>query len=254
MQRIGGRRLRADPSSGQTGNRLSVTSWQIGHQYCRAAGGCVLVSLAKPCVVPIVIESSLRIFAITAIAVPILYLLYCLVAGRRVPVDPPRLVLTMATAFLVMSIMEAGLGYLHSLVFGWRMWEYRLWPNHRDFGTYLGPITWPWYGFHFHLFNKALELRHRAVRNPVLHGAMTGLDGPLLEILGNGLYLLVFGGYVFYYFPPELGHLTSLFVIPYYAIAGVVLAIVMQGLEGTTRRLPVATAIYLLGLGFVFVG
>lgn len=195
-----------------------------------------------------------QILAITLIAVPMLYLFYCLIAGQWLSINPYRLLLNMSAAFLIMSIMEASLGHFHTHIFGWRLWEYHLLPNHRAYGTFLGLITWPWYGFHFYLFNKALKKRNRQVNNLFLHGCITGIDGPLLEILGNGLYLLVFGGYVFYYFPGEIGHLTSLYVIPYYAMAGIVLTIVMSALNQARIDYWLVAALYATASCFIMMG
>lgn len=200
------------------------------------------------------IEALLRIVLVTVVAIPFLYLIYCLIAGRRLRIDGYALALNMAGAFLVMSVMEAGLGFLHAQVFGWRLWEYHLYPNHQAFGTFLGPLTWPWYGFHFYLFGEALKARGVVLNGTLRKGALTGLDGPLLEILGNGLYLLFFGQYVFYYFPPELGHLTSVFVMPHYALAGIVLVVVMRALRQADRYWGLPAALYFTGVCFVVVG
>lgn len=195
-----------------------------------------------------------QILMVTAIAIPALYAIYCLLAGRILRIDPYTLLLNMAGAFLVMSIMEASLGYLHTEVFGWRLWEYHQLPNHRGYGTDLGPITWPWYGFHFYMFSQVLQYRRLEPRNNVLKGSVTGLDGPLLEIIGNGLFLLIFGQYVFYYFPGDLGHLTSLAVMPHYALAGVILVIVMESLKQAERNWGLPLALYFSGVCFIVVG
>lgn len=197
-----------------------------------------------------------QVLAVTAIAIPFLYLLYCLLAGRWLRIDPYSLLLNMAGAFLVMSIMEASFGFMHAEFFGWRLWEYRIFPNHHGYGTDLGPMTWPWYGFHFYLFNEALHRRRLVLhqRGALIKGSITGLDGPLLEIIGNGLFLLLFGQYVFYYFPGELGHLTSVLVMPYYAAAGIVLVLVMRALGQAERSWGLPAALYFIGICFVVVG
>lgn len=195
-----------------------------------------------------------QIFAVILIAIPLMYGSYCLLARRLLDVDWYLLLLNMASAFLIMSIMEAGLGFLHTEIFGWRLWEYHIYPNHRDYGTDLGFITWPWYGFHFYFFNRALEIRHMAAHGVFKKGSITGIDGPLLEILGNGLYLVMFGSYVFYYFPGDLWHLTSVKVMPYYAIAGIVLAIVMHALERAPRSWALPVALYFTGACYIVIG
>ncbi len=195
-----------------------------------------------------------QVALVTAVAIPFLYGLHCLLAGRRLRLEPYGLALYMSASFLVMAIMEAALGHLHTQLFGWRLWEYHLLPNHRGYGSDLGPITWPWYGFHVYLLDQVLRARRLELGGPQWRGALTGLDGPLLEILGNGLFLLFFGGYVFYYFPGELGHLTSVKVIPHYALAGMVLYLVLRALVQAERSWWLPAALYFTGVCFVVVG
>jgi hypothetical protein len=50
-----------------------------------------------------------------------------------------------------------------------------------------------------------------------------GMEAIFLEVLYNGLFLLFFGTYIFYYLPENLGplsHLSCLQVIPFYFIVG----------------------------------
>jgi hypothetical protein len=105
-----------------------------------------------------------------------------------------------------------------------------------------------------YLLDRVLAARRRDLPRPWQHGLVTGVDGPLLEILGNGLYLLIFGSYFFYYFPPELGHLTSVWVMPYYALAGVVLYVVLRALREAVPRWSLPAALYFSGVCFVVLG
>jgi len=195
-----------------------------------------------------------KVALVTSIAIPFLYLLHSRLAGRWLAIEAYPLLLYMSGAFLVMAIMEAALGYMHTEALGWRLWEYRILPNHHGYGTDLGPITWPWYGFHLYLLDEVLRSRRLHARGPVVRGGMTGLDGPLLEILGNGLFLLIFGQYVFYYFPGDLGHLTSLLVIPHYALAGMVLYFIVRALRDAPKSWSLPPALYFTGVCFVVVG
>ena len=53
-----------------------------------------------------------------------------------------------------------------------------------------------------------------------------GAEAILIEILYNGAFLLLFGEYIFYYLPKNLGplsHLSCLQVLPFYFMVGLVL-------------------------------
>ena len=195
-----------------------------------------------------------KVVMVTAIAIPVIYLLHSLLARRWLVIEPYPLLLHTSGAFLVMAIMEAALGLLHTELLGWRLWEYRILPNHHGYGSDLGPITWPWYGFHIYLLDQVLAARRIRAEQPYVRGGMTGVDGPVLEILGNGLFLVLFGQYVFYYFPGELGHLTSLLVIPHYALAGTVLFFIIRALRAAPPSWTLPAALYFTGVCFVVVG
>lgn len=186
---------------------------------------------------------------------PLLYIVHRYFAGQALQLNPYDLILFMSGAFLVATIFEAVLGYAHTAFFGWRLWEYRVFPNHGGYGSFLGPLYWPWYGFHLYLFHQVLALRQQRLANTTfLKGSCSGIDGPLLELLGNGLFLIISGGYMFYYTPSDLGHLTSFGVMPHYVIGGVILAYTLKILAKAKKNWALPIALYSAGLGFVISG
>jgi hypothetical protein len=198
---------------------------------------------------------ALNLLASAAIGVPILYLFHRFLARQPLKLNPYDIMLFMSGAFLIASIFEVALGSLHTQIFGWRMWEYRVLPNHGGYGSYLGPLFWPWYGFHLYLFHQVLQIRKRPLsKTTFLKGTCSGLDGPLLELLANGLFILFSGGFLFYYTPSDLGHLSSLSVMPHYVIGGVILAYVLKFLNNAKKNWALPAALFGTGLGFVFVG
>lgn len=49
------------------------------------------------------------------------------------------------------------------------------------------------------------------------------IEAVFLELAYNGIYLLLFGSYIFYYLPANLGplsHISTLHVIPFYFVVG----------------------------------
>ena len=195
------------------------------------------------------------ILAATAVGIPALYLLHRLLARQPLKLNAYDILLFMSGSFLIASIFEVVLGNLHTQIFGWRMWEYRALPNHDGYGSYLGPLFWPWYGFHLYLFHQVLQIHNwQLSKTTFLKGTCCGLDGPLLELLANGLFILFSGGFLFYYTPSDLGHLSSLSVIPHYMIGGVILAYVLRLLNRTKKNWALPVTLFGAGLGFVFAG
>ncbi len=195
------------------------------------------------------------ILAATVVGIPALYFLHRLLARQPLKLNPYEIMLFMSGAFLIASILEVVLGNLHTQLFGWRMWVYRALPNHGGYGSFLGPLFWPWYGFHLYLLYQVLQIRTAYLsKTTFLKGICSGFDGPLLELLANALFILFSGGFLFYYTPSDLGHLTSLGVIPHYMIAGVILAYILKLLNRAKKNWALPATLFGAGLSFVFVG
>ena len=87
-----------------------------------------------------------------------------------------------------------------------------------------------------------------------MKGLASGFDGPLLEILANGFFLLFYGTFYFYYLPDDMRHFTSVQVIPLYMVMGVILSLVLDYLKDKPQRWHYPAGIYFAGVGFVLAG
>lgn len=188
------------------------------------------------------------------VGVCLLYLLAALAAGRWLDADPYELLLCMAVAFLVAIVCEVSLGRGYQLLVGAPLWQYRVWPIHAGFTSALNFIIWPVYGYYWYFLHRVLQARRVSIRRPWLKGLAAGLDGPLLEILANGFFLLCYGTFYFYYLPGDLRHYTSVQVVPLYMVMGVCLSLVIEFLKSRPRRWHYPALCYLAGLGFIAAG
>jgi hypothetical protein len=184
----------------------------------------------------------------------LLYLLAALSARRWLRADPYELLLCMAAAFLVAIVCEVALGRAYGLFLGARLWQYRVWPIHAGYTSALNFLIWPVYGYYWYFLHQVLLAHRVQIRRPWLKGLAAGLDGPLLEILANGFFLLFYGTFYFYYLPGDLRHFTSIRVVPLYMVMGVCLSLVIEFLKGRPRRWRYPLMFYLAGLGFVAAG
>lgn len=188
-----------------------------------------------------------------AILIPLFYPLYCWGAKRRIGFNFYEIALYMSATYLVMVILEAAIGALHADLFGWRLWEYHMNPNHDGYGTYIGFAMWPFYGLHIYWFKHVME-RWPAYQSPWIIGLFTAVEGPAFEFMGNGIIYLLYGEYLFYYFPPDLFHLTTVKVMPHYALAGVCLGYIINAINHTPKTWGLPASLYALGLGVTFLG
>lgn len=182
------------------------------------------------------------------------YLLGSLLNRRWVRIDLYQLLLSMAVAFLIAIVCEVYLGKLYQLVTGRPLWQYRVWPIHDGHTSVLNFIIWPVYGYYSYFLHQVLHARQISIRPAWLKGLVSGLDGPLLEILANGFFLLFYGTFYFYYLPNDMRHFTSIQVVPLYMVMGVILTLVLDYLRERPRRWRYPAVFYLAGVGFVLSG
>ncbi|QMV16994.1 hypothetical protein [Vibrio spartinae] len=188
------------------------------------------------------------------IGVAIFYLLSSLLVKQWVRIDIYQLLLFMAVAFLVAIVCEVGLGKLYYLVMGKPLWQYHVWPIHDGYTSALNFIIWPVYGFYQYCFHHVLTRKNLHLRPYWLMGLVSGLDGPILEILANGFFLLFYQTFYFYYLPEDMRHFTSIQVVPLYMIMGVILTVVLKQLRERPPSWLYPIVFYSAGAAFIFIG
>jgi len=188
------------------------------------------------------------------LGVVIFYLTGSLLVRRWVRVDIYQLLLCMAAAFLVAIVCEVYLGKLYYLFTGKPLWQYRVWPIHEGFTSALNFIVWPVYGYYIYFLHYILQEKKIIIRPHWLRGIAAGIDGPILEILANGFFLLFYGTFYFYYLPGDLRHYTSIQVIPLYMVMGIILSLILEYLKDRPRSWFYPAGFYLGGIGFVLAG
>jgi hypothetical protein len=182
------------------------------------------------------------------------YLLGSLLTRCWIRIDAYQLALSMAVAFLVAIVCEVFLGKLYYLLTGIPLWQYRVWPIHDGYTSALNFIVWPVYGYYLYFLHQVLQARRISIRPNWLKGIVSGIDGPLLEILANGFFLLFYGTFYFYYLPGDLRHYTSVQVIPLYMVMGIILTLLLDRLQHRPPNWYYPAGFYLAGTGFVLAG
>jgi uncharacterized membrane protein len=182
------------------------------------------------------------------------YLLGSLLCRKWIRIDCYELLLAMAVAFVVAIVCEVCLGKLYYLVFGDLLWQYRVWPIHDGHTSVLNFIIWPIYGYYWYFLGHILHTKNITFKRTWTKGLASGVDGPLLEILANGFFLLFYGTFYFYYLPGDLRHYTSIQVVPLYMVMGVILALLLEHMKARPRRWHYPAAFYFAGTAFVLAG
>jgi hypothetical protein len=184
----------------------------------------------------------------------VFYLLGSLLVRRWIRIEIYPLALSMAVAFLVAIVCEVYLGKLYFFVVGEPLWQYRVWPVHDGYTSVLNFIIWPVYGYYVYFMHQVLHARRLVIRPAWLRGVVSGIDGPLLEILANGFFLLFYGTFYFYYLPGDMRHYTSVQVVPLYMVMGIILTLLLDYLLDKPPRWHYPAGFYMAGVGFVLMG
>jgi hypothetical protein len=102
-------------------------------------------------------------------------------------------------------------------VFGSPLWQYRLYPAQDGDISYLFFQVWGLFGFYSYLRDRAFPAFGRS--GTAWSALVFGIEAIVLELAVNVPFHALFGDYIFYYLPTNLGplsHFSCLQVVPFY--------------------------------------
>jgi hypothetical protein len=136
-------------------------------------------------------------------------------------VEVKTLLVYMTSVALIGVYGEIFCGSLYYLLFKTPLWEYRVLPIHHAYTSLYSIVIWGMYGFHLYLLHDTLNTKCFISPNVLI--LLFSVEAIILEVFLNISSLVIFKEYVFYYFPNDLWHLTSIQALPAYFLAGVVI-------------------------------
>lgn len=160
------------------------------------------------------------------------YAFFCIVAKRLLRPDWKKLLYTVFLFSLLGVIGEDFVNTLYPIIFGAPLWEYHLYPTHNGNISYLFPFVWGTLGFY--TYWRSVVFLHNSHMNTVKLGLLLGTEAIFIELIVNVPYYILFGDYIFYYLPANLGpfsHFSCLQVIPFYMLVGIVTANMLEQQE-----------------------
>lgn len=154
------------------------------------------------------------------------YLINCIIAKRFKRINIKQAILYICAVAMMGVVGEVFVGSLYNFLFDSKLWEYRVLPIHGGYTSYYALVIWGLMGFYLYLAHDTLDKRNiRAHKHLAL---IFGAEAVILEIAVNFSFLLLFGQYIFYYFPSDLWHLTSIQTIPFYLVAGFIISVTLK--------------------------
>ncbi|HSW80010.1 MAG TPA: hypothetical protein VLG47_04505 [Candidatus Saccharimonadales bacterium] len=174
---------------------------------------------------------QLSIFAIAWISG--LYLLNSLIAGEVKQIKFKPMLLYVTTLAMLGVYAEVICDTIYNFIFGKPLWVYTVLPVHHAFTSKFAIVLWGAYGFYLYMMHDNILKRHSNAAKYLPY--IFCLEAIVIEAMVNVTFRIFFGHYIFYYLPGDLGHITSLQVLPIYLIGGFVISAML--LKGKTKPL-----------------
>lgn len=157
------------------------------------------------------------------------YLGLCLYKRKVITLRLSELILYV-TVFCIFGVAgEVLVNNIWELIFKSPLWEYRLYPAHDGDISYFFVFIWGGLGYYRYLNDKVIH--GLQTKKYFKSGVIMGAEAVVLELAYNGFFLLLFGSYIFYYLPSNLGpfsHLSCLEVIPFYFAVGLLTSVLIS--------------------------
>lgn len=161
---------------------------------------------------------ALKLTAFSSAWVILIYATNSLIARRIVSIDVRRLAIYVLTLSSLGLFGEITFDTLYKFFVNRPLWEYHLLPIHGGFTSIYSLFLWGVVGFHLYLLHNTLK--RKDITSTHVLAALFCLEAIALEALVNISYRIFFGGYIYYYLPGDLAHITSLQTLPLYLLAG----------------------------------
>lgn len=163
----------------------------------------------------------------------VIYLFNSVIAKKFKGIDLGTALLYVTSVALVGVFGEVLLDSLYQFALGSPLWQYRILPIHNAYTSYYSPVIWGMYGFYLYLMHDSLcEYCAHSIGSLAV---FISIEAIALELLLNLSYLVIFNQYIFYYLPDGLWHMSAFQVIPFYFIAGLVIARFLNGFKSDMR-------------------
>ncbi len=164
--------------------------------------------------------TNLSIFFLYLVAV--VYLAGFAMTNSSTPIKIKELFLYSGTLAMIGCISEVAINSFCRTVFDSPLWIYQVSPIHNGDTSVFAFFQWSLYGYHVYFFEKKLQ-SFNVKHEEYIFAFLLAIDALLLEIFVNVSSNYFLNTFIFYYVPGDIGHLTTIFVFPFYLLGGAIL-------------------------------
>jgi hypothetical protein len=165
--------------------------------------------------------SPVKLVLFALLWVVIVYTLNCLIARKFIRVDPRQALLYFVTVGLIGLFGEIFLDSVYNFFVGNPLWRYNILPIHHAYTSSYAIVTWGIYGLHLYLLHGTL-MKKWGINKQAYLALIFGFEALLLEAALTISAKLLLTKYMYYYYPSDLWHVSSLQNIPFYFICGLI--------------------------------
>lgn len=165
------------------------------------------------------------------------YAFFCSVGKRLLRPEWKKLVYTVFVFSLLGVVGEDFVNSIYLIIFDVPLWEYHLYPLYSGNISYFFPLVWGTLGFY--TYWRSVVFLDNSQMNSLRSGILLGTEAIFIELIVNIPYHMLFGDYIFYYLPDNLGpfsHYSCLQVIPFYILVGIVTSNMIEQQEKMNYR------------------
>lgn len=152
------------------------------------------------------------------------------------------------TLALIGCISEVAINSFCRTAFDTSLWVYQVTPVHHGDTSIFAFFQWSLYGYHLYYVRKKLQ-SFKFKYEEVIFALVLSIDALLLEAFVNISSLSFLDTFIFYYTPGDLGHLTTVYVFPFYLLGGAILV----GIFNRFLKDPMFFGTLSFSIAFIFV-
>ncbi|MFZ2620532.1 MAG: hypothetical protein WAX89_06620 [Alphaproteobacteria bacterium] len=143
-----------------------------------------------------------------------------------------RCALFMGLILLGGPATEVFFNTVYTWLFGQPLWVYQALPIAGGSTSWYAFFIWSLYGINVYFIDQRLaHSRTKRLHSYAIKSLIMGIEGPMLEVFFNLVFLAISGGILVHYVPADTWHFTSWQVMPIYAWCGLWAAIWVDMLD-----------------------
>ena len=162
--------------------------------------------------------------------VVVIYFAGFALTNKSIPTSIKDAYLYSGTLAMIGTISEVAINSFCRAVFDTPLWLYHVMPIHQGDTSVFAFFQWALFGYHVYYVRKKLQSYHFKYEEAIF-ALIVSVDALLLEIFLNVSSNVFLDTFVFYYLPGDIGHLTTVYVYPFYLLGGFILYETFQRFE-----------------------